>query len=135
MFINPILWLITGSDQASSLVAFLLAMLCNLVQQVQERIEDTVSHLSLSTIKTGDINGSVVKLNGTHDVEKPHTSNQTLLENSHHDKGSGDSAVDGLTNKGHSVKPKKLRKIVRRRQRQGSSSDDSELSNGKRCLK
>ncbi|XP_034241326.1 protein SMG5 isoform X2 [Thrips palmi] len=115
-----------GSDHVSSLVAFLLAVFCILVQQVQEHFVDSVLNLSLPTVE--ELNVNAPKVNGKcSDTDEIAVNDVTECrkENGHHDSING-NAVNGETEEAIDTKPKRRKRVVRRRQRQCDSSDDSD---------
>lgn len=116
-----------GSDHVSSLVAFLLAVFCILVQQVQEHFLDSVLNLSLPTVEELNINAP--KANGkSSDTDVHAVTKVAKSENGHHDRTNG-YAVNGEAEEIVAQKPKRRKRVVRRRQRECGSSDDSGESN------
>ena len=125
---------VAGSDQSSSVIAFLLALLSLLVQEVLEHFKDSVLNISVQTIREQSSQESVEKANGDHngtEEESLPNGEEHLKENGHTVDDHSESNVNGVSKEGPDErKLKKRKRIVRRRNRQCHSSDDSDESNG-----
>lgn len=122
-----------GSDQSSSIIAFLLAILCLLVQEVLEHFKDSVLNVSIPIVREQSSPVSVVGANGDHNTEEISIPNGTdiVKENGQKESDHSEIKMNGVSNEiVAEKKPKKRKKIVRRRHRQCHSSDDSDQSNG-----
>lgn len=129
-FLYFILFFVSGSDHVSSLVAFLLALFCILVQQVQERFLDSVLNLSLPPVEEPNINLPKVNGNGSDTIENSvNNMTKSVKENGHHDCANGNELI-GQAVEAIDKKPKRRKRVVRRRQRQCDSSNESGESNG-----
>lgn len=127
-----------GSDQASSLVAFLLAMFCTLVQQVQEHIQDSVLNLTLPTVPTPQNPHEYSAQSNGHcspeEKMKPCISSETEKENGLSEQPLGGLISNGRTKSFDTAEPRKAKRVVRRRHRQCKTSDESDLSNDEDIL-
>ncbi|KAJ1531529.1 hypothetical protein ONE63_000204 [Megalurothrips usitatus] len=123
-----------GSAQASSLVAFLLAIFCLLVQQVHEHFQESVLNLSLPSVKEQCADEPQERVNGTCDEKVELSVHANVKENGHCQEDGLGNTLNGTPEATPNVeKPKKKKRIVRRRHREGNSSDDSEHSNDEEC--
>lgn len=123
-----------GSVQVSSLVAFLLAIFCLLIQQVQENFQDSVLNLSLPIVKDHDgveLSDKKSDIKENDSAKEEQKSSEDSKENGHLN-GDGLSIISNGISNDVKKRPKKLKRIVRRRHRQSNTSDSDE-SNDEEC--
>ncbi|KAK3911848.1 Protein SMG5 [Frankliniella fusca] len=115
-----------GSDQVSSLVAFLLAIFCLLIQQVLENFQDSVLNLSLPTVKSCDIGELSCKEKEIELGEEGPKATEDANENGHMNGECLSIMTNGFSGDDCTKKPKKLKRIARRRHKQSTTSDSDE---------
>lgn len=98
---------------------------------MQEHFLDSVLNLSLPTVEELNVNSP--KVNGKSSDTDENTVNnvkKSVKENGHHDGVNGNATNGEAEGAGIKKTPKRRKRVVRRRQRQCSSSDESDESNG-----
>jgi len=155
LIIALLLFLPTGSQQVSAVVAFTLAMLSQLIQQVIHHIQDSVFSMSfpsftspLPTVSPSlelEVTALSVGEGNIKAAPRVMSMNQQLADKS----CTGEKTVDlvngcagenesqeaqAVVKKKRSKRLQRLRKRRRRRRRRLNSSEDSDLSDGNVCF-